>query len=150
MNHTTHSLTQMNKITLTGLALAVAALGLNSVTGAQTPTVARVVGGVEPVNIVLHDGQNDYVVPIGKVLVIENFIWALESDANRQTINLKPQNDPAGVGGFQLQFTLGSADMFTPEAPIRIVGDGSAGISILNNSQVDWRDVLITGTLRDI
>ena len=140
----------MKKISLSCLALATSAIGLNSVSCAQTTNRALNYPGREAVNIVLHDAQNDYVVPIGKVLTIENFIWALESDTNRQIVSIKPANDPVGVGDFQFSFTVDSVKSFTPEAPIRIVGDGSARVSIRNNSVVDWRDVLITGTLSDI
>lgn len=141
----------MKKATLTCVLLAVSALGLNSLVDAQTRTTSALATGVaESVNIVLHDAQPSYVVPIGKVLVIEHLNWALESSANRQVINIKPSGDPSTVGDFQMSWAFDSIDWFAPDRPIRIVGDGAAGVSILTNSQVDWRDVLITGVLRDV
>lgn len=136
----------MKKVTASCVLLGVTALALNSLTGAQTSR-AVAFAAPESVNIVLHDNQLQYVVPMDKTLVIENFIWALESDSTHQTISLDPANDPVGVGSFQLKFNTTQPDMFTPETPIRIKGDGTAGIRILKNSQVDWRDVLITGQL---
>lgn len=105
--------------------------------------------GVEPVNIVLHDANLSYSIPEGKVLQIEHFIWALEPDATHQTINIKPANDPSGVGDFQLKFTSEAPDSWTPSRAIRIVGGSAASVSIINNGSADWRDVMIVGLLID-
>ncbi len=144
----------MKLIALSCGLLTLAALTFTSVGNAQTtqvrPTTGRALAGpVEAVNIVLHDGQQIYTVPMGQVLTIENFIWALEGSATHQSVAIIPGNDPAGVGDFLLKFSATQPDMFTPERPIKIVGDGTAGVRIINNTAVDWRDVLITGTLRD-
>lgn len=141
----------MKHAVLTLALLGMTAFGLNSLVGAQTTrtSASSTAAAPEAVNIVLHDGDTQYVVPTGKVLTIENFIWALESDSTHQTLLIRPANYPAGIGSFLLKFSSTAPDMFTPERPIRIVGDGFAGVTVLNNGAADWRDVLITGTLRD-
>jgi len=103
---------------------------------------------VQPVNIVLHDGSTSYAIPNGKVLIIEHFFWALESDSTSQTIQVRPAAFPNGVGAFLLKFT-DAPDSFTPPRPMRVVGGGGANVSILKGGAADWRDVMIMGLLVD-
>lgn len=141
----------MKNVSLSVLLLGLVALGLNGLGTAQSATPRRSVNPAEVVNIVLHDAQPTYTVPIGKVLTIENFIWALESSSTHQFIGITPGNDPAGVGSFILKFDTDNPDMFTPGKPIRIIGDGAAGVEVLYTSAgANWRDVAILGYLQDV
>jgi hypothetical protein len=135
---------------LTLIAVTFSSLG-TAQTSQFSPTTGRAISAtpVEVVNITLHDGQTSYVVPTGKVLTIENFIWALESSATHQSISITPGGVPSGVGNFQLKFSATQPDMFSPERPIKLVGDGLARVEIFINSVVDWRDVVVIGTLKD-
>lgn len=141
-------------ITLSLLAVALVGISVSPPAQSQSavPPREQTLGfGIEDaVNIVLHDGNNSYIVPDGKVLVLEHIVWALESSSTHQTVTIKPAGVPAGVGSFQLKFSTTQPDMHTFERPLRIVGDGAAGVSILNNSQVDWRDCALIGFLRDV
>ena len=140
----------MKNITLTITLVVLLLVGLGSPsTAVAQQSVALAGGPVEIANIVLHDASGSYIVPVGKVLVVEHFIWALESDSTTQRLVIRPANNPVGVGDFALDFNATTPDMFTPERPIRILGDGIAGIFIIKNVNVDWRDVLIVGTLKD-
>ncbi len=106
---------------------------------------------VTPVNIVLHDDNNSYQIPAGKVLLIEHFIWALESNSTHQVVSIKPSNDLASVGSFLLKFTTEAPDMWTPPRPIRVIGGSGAQVSIIgdDDSAVDWRNVMVVGLLVD-
>lgn len=129
-----------------GLCLAMPAKSQNPVFAGSTTAQA---GVADTVNIVLNDTTGQYVVPDGKVLVVEHLVWALESDHTHQRVSIKPYNDPTGTGDFQLKFSTTAPDMHSFDRPLRIKGDGFSGISIYKNSQVDWRDVCIFGFLRD-
>jgi len=104
---------------------------------------------VQPVNIVLNDAVTSYSVPAGKTLIMENFIWALESGTNAQTIIISPSPNPAATGSFQLRFGAESPDIWTPPRPLRLVGGPGARVSILKTDFADWRNVLIMGLLVD-
>jgi hypothetical protein len=144
----------MKHIALTAALAAVALLGFNAQSNALSPqgvsaqmrTQSMLLGATESVNITLHDGQGSYVVPTGKVLHIEHFIWALES-ATHQWVRIAPANQVPGVGDVTLKFGLGDDEIYSPTRPIRVVGDGNAGVSVLNNGAADWKDVVIVGYL---
>lgn len=145
----------MKHIAITAALATVALLGFNLPSTALTPQVGvRPLGGAmafsqpEAVNAFLHDGADSYIVPIGKVLHLEQLVWALESSTH-QSVAIIPGNEPAGVGDLLLKFSSTAPDSWIPTRPIRIVGDGAAGIRILNNGVVDWRDVAIFGYLQD-
>lgn len=122
---------------------------ISSIATAALLSTTSALATVQPVNIVLHDGNLSYSIPTGKVLQIEHLIWALESDSTHQVISIKPVNDPTGVGDFQLKFTTDAPDSYTPTRPIRVVGGSGAQVSIINNGLADWRDVMIVGLLID-
>lgn len=101
-------------------------------------------------NIVLNDAVTSYSVPAGKTLIMENLIWALESDATAQTINIVPSPVTAGTGSFLLKFGSESPDIWTPPRPLRLVGGPGARVSILFSAVgADWRNVMIMGLLVD-
>jgi len=104
---------------------------------------------ITPVNIVLHDGNTRYSVPAGKVLIIEHFIWALESDSTSQTISINPASRPSGVGSILLRFPSDAPDSYAPPRPIRLVGGPGASVSILFSGGANWRDVMVVGLLVD-
>jgi len=141
---------------IAGIA-AVVLLGFNTTSTALSPQSlmarpsAQAVnfGTTEVVNITLHDSQLSYVVPDGKVLHVEHLIWALESGHTHQTVSIVPGGDVPGVGDLLLKFSVTAEDSWTAPRPIRIVGDGNAGLRILDNGAVDWRDVTVFGFLTD-
>ncbi len=145
----------MKNYVITAALAAVAVLGFNATSNAFSPqslsaqsrTQSMSFGATETVNITLHDGQPNYIVPSGKVLHIEHFIWALESGSTHQSVVIIPANEPAGVGDLLLSFSGSGENIWTPERPIRVLADGFAGLRILNNSVVDWRDVTVVGYL---
>ena len=135
----------------------VAGLGLAAPALCQTPGTALSQGGTtmaagqeDAVRIVLNDASGQYIVPDNKVLVVEHLVWALELDHTHQRVAINIADTPAGVGSFQLKFETTQPDFHTFERPLRIVGDGTSGIQIYKNDQVDWRDVAIIGYLRDV
>lgn len=135
----------------------VAGLGLAAPALCQTPGTALSQGGTtmaagqeDAVRIVLNDVSGQYIVPDNKVLVVEHLVWALEVDSTLQRVAINIADTPAGVGNFQLKFETTQPDFHTFERPLRIVGDGTSGIQIYKNDQVDWRDVAIIGYLRDV
>ena len=77
-----------------GLCLTMPAKSQNPVFAGSTTAEA---GISDTVNIVLNDLTNQYVVPDGKVLVVEHLVWALESDHTHQRVNINPYNDPTGT-----------------------------------------------------
>ena len=119
-------------------------------TMALLATLVPVKAEVTPVNIVLDDDNNSYQIPAGKVLLIEHFIWALESNSTHQLVLIKPPNAPPSVGDFQLRFP-DAPQMWTPPRPIRVIGGSGAMIFIGggDDSPIDWRNVMVVGLLVD-
>ena len=150
----------MKNIVLTAVLGSAILLGINTRSDALTPQFSAsrspaqsaqfVLAPVESVNITLHDGAPSYVVPSGKVLFIEQFIWALESSTTHQRVVVNAENRPAGMGDLALKFDSTQPDTWAPVRPIRVVGDGTSGVHILSNGAADWRDVVVFGYLQDV
>ncbi|YCM42857.1 hypothetical protein V2O64_16230 [Verrucomicrobiaceae bacterium 227] len=99
---------------------------------------------VQPVNLVLDDTTTAYNVPLGKTLIIENLVWALESDYTSQTLYMKVSGSS---DSFYLKFNTENPDSWAPVRPMRLVGGGQ--VRILKTEAADWRNVLIMGLLVD-